>query len=107
MKKQVIYLVLFLMVIAGRLAAQHSAHYSQYMFNALLFNPAYSGAHEALNLTALYRNQWLGIDGAPKAISFTAHSPLKNKKVNLGLSIENESVGLFNHTQAKMMYAYR
>jgi type IX secretion system PorP/SprF family membrane protein len=96
-----------LFLICTTLGAQHNAHYSQYMFNGLLLNPAYAGAQEALNVTALYRNQWSGINGAPKVISVSAHSPLKNKKLNAGLSLENTSAGLFNQTQVKGIYAYR
>jgi type IX secretion system PorP/SprF family membrane protein len=99
--------IFILVIVWNSLCAQHAAHYSQYMFNGLLLNPAYAGGQEALNVTALYRNQWAGINGAPKVISFSAHSPLKNKRLNLGLSIENTSAGLFSQTQVKGMYAYR
>lgn len=92
---------------AVNLFSQHSGNYAQYMFNALLINPAYAGSHDALNLTALYRNQWSGIDGAPQALSFGAHTPLKNPRLNLGFTVQNERVGLFNQTQANFMYAYR
>lgn len=87
--------------------AQHRTSYAQYMFNGLLLNPAYAGSHDALNLTALYRNQWAGIEGAPKAISFTAHSPLKKQKMSVGLTVENEETGLFNHSHALAIYSYR
>ena len=73
-------LVLFLFL-ALRVSAQHSSDYVQYMFNGLLINPAYAGSADALNITSLYRKQWVGINGAPANIMLSAHSPLKNKKV--------------------------
>jgi type IX secretion system PorP/SprF family membrane protein len=87
--------------------AQHNSSYSQYMFNGLLINPAYAGSNDALNLTALYRKQWTGIDNAPNTLSFTAHTPLKNKKVNLGLILINDRYGITEHMKASLIYAYR
>jgi type IX secretion system PorP/SprF family membrane protein len=81
--------------------------YVQYMFNGVLLNPAYAGSQGALNITALYRNQWVGIDGAPVSKSFSAHTPLKNKKINLGLIAENERFGIYEHTRINGLYAYR
>ena len=86
---------------------QHKTAYSQFMFNGMLLNPGYAGSHEALNITALYRNQWTGFPGAPKAISLSAHSPVKNRKLAAAFLLENESAGLFSHSQAKGVFAYR
>lgn len=87
--------------------AQHNSSYSQYMFNGLLINPAYAGSNDALNLTALYRKQWSGIENAPNTLSFTAHTPLKNKKVNLGLIVLSDRYGVTEHLKASLIYAYR
>lgn len=87
--------------------AQNNTQYAQYMFNALLLNPAYAGSHDALNMTALYRSQWSGVDGAPQGISISGHTPLQSRKVNLGFTLEKEQIGLYNHTQAMAVYAYR
>ncbi len=87
--------------------AQHNSSYSQYMFNGLLINPAYAGSNDALNLTALYRKQWSGIENAPNTLSFTAHTPLKNKKVNLGLILISDRYGITEHMKASLIYAYR
>ena len=106
MKNRLRYLLIML---PGCMAmfGQHKTTYSQFMFNGMLLNPAYAGSHEALNLTALYRNQWAALDGAPRAISFTAHSPFKKKKLSAGVIFENEQAGLFNHSQAMGALAYR
>lgn len=87
--------------------AQHNSSYSQYMFNGLLINPAYAGSNDALNLTALYRKQWTGFDNAPNTLSFTAHTPLKNKKVNLGVVVISDRFGITEHLKASLIYAYR
>lgn len=104
MKKRLV--ILLLLPLAG-LKAQHQADYSQYMFNTLLFNPAYAGSSEALNLTGLYRKQWVGLNGAPVTISFGAHSQLKNKSLNLGFITQSESIGIYSSTRVAGIYAFR
>lgn len=98
---------IFLFVLAFHASAQHNSVYSQYMFNGLLLNPAYAGSRDALDLSALYRKQWLGFNGAPSTITFAAHAPLKRKKVNLGLIIQDDRFGISEHLRANAVYAYR
>ncbi len=103
--KKLLYIGLFLL--ATKLAAQHSAIYSQYVFSGILINPAYAGSQNALNVTTVYRNQWTGIKGAPRNFSFAAHSPLKNEKVNVGFTFTNDKFGITSQSQINAMYAYR
>jgi len=56
-------------------------------------NSAYAGQRDALSIIGLYRNQWVGIDGAPKTLSFGMHSPLKNERLGLGLSVVSDEIG--------------
>ncbi len=86
---------------------QHNSDYMQYMFNGLLINPAYAGSRDALDITGLYRNQWMGIVGSPVMASLGAHTPLKNKHVSVGALLVNDKFGIFNHTRANLVYAYR
>lgn len=86
---------------------QYTSSYVQYMFNGLLLNPAYAGSNEALNVTTLYRNQWLGMPGAPVTAVLSAHSPLKNKKISIGGTLSNDRFAVFEHTKANLSYAYR
>ena len=36
------------------------------MFNTLAFNPAYAGSRNVVTANVLYRNQRVGIEGAPE-----------------------------------------
>lgn len=74
-------LYIFIIMAAFKLKAQHSPMYSQYLLNGLAINPAYSGRNEALDLTLLHRQQWIGIDGAPVTTAFTANTPLRKKHI--------------------------
>jgi len=87
--------------------AQQDPQYSQYMFNQLVLNPAYAGSKEALSSTLIARNQWVGLDGAPKTITLSLHAPLKKKKVGLGLTVIGDQVGPVKSIGLLGSYAYR
>jgi len=88
-------------------SAQQVATYSQYMFNGLAINPAYAGSHDALSITALGRFQNVGLPGAPYTQTFSAHSPLINKRVGLGMLVIHDQLSVINQTGVHFSYAYR
>lgn len=92
---------------AGWCRAQHLGAYSQHMFNGLLLNPAYAGSTEALQLSTMYRRQWLGLDGAPTTLNLSAHLPFKRRKAAAGLVLTNDRFGVSETTSALAVYAYR
>ncbi len=67
------FLLLFLYNVY--LQAQNAPQMSHFMFNQLVYNPAYAGFDNSIYFTALYRAQWVGIEGNPSLQSFSAHSP--------------------------------
>ena len=84
--KKLSLLVLLVGILGTEIAsAQQDPQYTQYMYNMNVVNPAYAGSKEGLSLTALYRKQWSGLDGAPETFTFSAHAPFGDK-VGLGLS---------------------
>lgn len=87
--------------------AQERPIYTQYMFNETAFNPAYTGVPERLSMTALYRNQWVGIDGAPTTQTLSIHSPIKGETLALGLNVLHDVIGVSGRTEIQSMYAYR
>lgn len=58
--------------------------YTQFMYNKLPMNAGYTGAREVISIRALYRNQWAGIEGAPKTATISIHSPFKRENFALG-----------------------
>ena len=87
--------------------AQIEAQFTQYMFNETFINPAYVGSHESVSATLLYRNQWVGIEGAPKTQTFSIHAPLKNRHVGIGISAMNEEIGISHQLSVNAYFAYR
>lgn len=105
MKK--IYLISFLLgiMLFHEANAQQDPQYTQYMYNMNVVNPAYAGSKESLSITALYRNQWSGFDGAPETFTFSAHSPFGDK-VGLGLSAIKDELGPISETNVFVDFSY-
>ena len=88
-----IHLVLILMTLGFASQAQQDPQYTQYMYNTMSVNPAYAGSRGELSLTALYRSQWMGLDGAPETFDLNLHSPIRNSKVGYGISVVHDNIG--------------
>ncbi|HEY0055218.1 MAG TPA: type IX secretion system membrane protein PorP/SprF [Pedobacter sp.] len=88
--------------------AQQKAMYSQYMFNGLALNPAYSATDEALTISTLYRQQWVGLKGAPNTQTFAIHSPVKASNSSLGAMLIRDQIGeVIKETGAYVTLAQR
>jgi type IX secretion system PorP/SprF family membrane protein len=103
--KRLIYLFLILFCID--LYSQTMPSVSQFDNDQVHINPATVGNKDALVVAFKLRKNWVGMDGAPSSQIFTAHAPLRNPNVALGLLLENENVGVTNYTGIYLNYAYR
>ncbi|NML23630.1 type IX secretion system membrane protein PorP/SprF [Pseudoflavitalea sp. G-6-1-2] len=68
-----------LMIMLTGLRAQQLPHYSQYMLNQYIINPALTGIENYIDVKASHRHQWVGIDGAPVTTYLSAHAPIGKK----------------------------
>lgn len=105
MKKLVILLIISMLFKVDYASAQQDPQYTQYMYNMIIVNPAYAGLKEGLNINALYRNQWTGLDGAPETITFAGHAPV-GERTGLGLSIIRDQLGPVTETNAYADFSY-
>jgi len=113
MKRQ-LFINLFVLLALGstRTFAQQDAHFTQYMFNQLYFNPAAAGVEQGFRGGLLYRNQWTGYKGmnnaggAPQNILFTGSLPILEANTGLGLVVNSDKIGPLTDLQASINGAY-
>jgi type IX secretion system PorP/SprF family membrane protein len=105
MKKLYITVLLLIALGYSDLYAQQDPHYTQYMYNMNVINPAYAGSKENLSFGLLYRQQWVGIEDAPTTFSFSGHSPL-GKNVGMGLSVISDQIGPVTEQNAYADFSY-
>ena len=134
MKKTIIGLLLILVSFAA--FSQQRPHYTQYLMNQYIINPAISGIENYVDLKVSARDQWVGLAGAPKTAYFTVHAPLGKKDYRtsatsysipgenprgkyywenytaadphhgVGVSIINDRTGSYNRFTSTVSYAY-
>lgn len=98
-----------LLSIAGMISsasAQQDSQYTQYIFNGIHINPAYTGYKGDIYVQSFYRSQWAGIKGAPKTFSVAADGAFYDDKVGLGLIVSNDQLGAQTYLTAYANYAY-
>lgn len=107
MKLFKIALACSLVVLSVSVKAQQEPLYTQYMFNTMSVNPAYTGTQDALEAVFLSRMQWTGFDGAPRTYSFAAHTPFTQHDMGIGVALVADKVGPVNNFYFNVNYAYR
>jgi type IX secretion system PorP/SprF family membrane protein len=106
--------------------AQQIPFYSQYTFSPFVLNPAAASADGYTTILLTNRNQWLGIEGAPRVFSASVQTRImkrshvfensynkrRNKgifhsgRVGLGFNAYNFHAGQIDQTGAQFAYAY-
>ena len=100
----------FIVAFLGALSccmAQQEPQYTQYMYNVGSFNPAYVGTVENMDVTGLYRAQWIDVPGAPTTIRFGLNIPFNNERTGLGLNVINDALGPSDQTFITVSYSYQ
>lgn len=86
--------------------AQQESIYTQYMFNRLIINPAYAGVKNCMDLTMVYRHQWLSFPNAPKQIALSGHTAIDRWNSGIGIFATGDFIGAFRNTSVGFDYAY-
>jgi type IX secretion system PorP/SprF family membrane protein len=106
--KKIVFLISAMSVLAGiyPAKAQQIPQFSQYMFNGLYVNPAYAGYKENMYAHLIYRNQWVGIKGAPNTTMLSIDGKVIGGS-NLGATYINDQIGPFTINSFMLSYAFR
>jgi type IX secretion system PorP/SprF family membrane protein len=116
--------------------AQQKPHFTQYVLNNYILNPALSGIENYTDLKVGARDQWVGMNGAPRTVYLSIHGPIgkKDYKTNatsfsvpgenprgtsywenytasephhgVGFAMMNDQTGNYSNFSANVSYAY-
>lgn len=78
MKKN-LQILIGLLLTGQLLIAQQKPHYTQYILNQYIVNPALTGIENYVDVKASHRMQWVGIQDAPVTTYLTMHGPIGKK----------------------------
>ena len=94
-------------VIAAK--AQVDPQFTQYYAVPTYYNSAATGQIDFIRIRGGSRLQWVGITNAPKSFILTADMPFKlfNKRFGTGISLQQESLGLYRNLTADAQLSYK
>ena len=131
-----VFTLLMLCCLVGAVQAQQRPHYTQYILNNYILNPALSGIENYTDVKISARDQWVGLQGAPRTAYLSVHTPIGKKDFKtsatsygvpgenprgssywesytasephhgVGLTVVNDVTGNFNRFSADLSYAY-
>lgn len=134
MKRKLVFIPLLFVCV--QLMGQQRPHYTQYILNNYILNPALSGIENYTDVKISSRDQWVGLNGAPKTTYFSIQAPIgkgdyrtsstsfevpgQNPRGKyywenytaaephhgIGMTIVNDKTGSFNRFTANATYAY-
>ena len=65
-----------IVLICIQVTAQQQPHYTQYVMNQYILNPALTGIENYTDIRISHRQQWTGLEGAPSTSYLTIHTPI-------------------------------
>ncbi len=89
------------------LCAQQYVGHTMALWNQMALNPAYCGSEESLDAGLFVRNQWTGLDGAPRTENLFVHSPLAHGQFGVGLNVMRDRLGISGTTGAQVSFSYK
>ncbi|RQP14162.1 MAG: type IX secretion system membrane protein PorP/SprF [Parapedobacter sp.] len=104
-------LLLFIACLPMRVMAQQYPHYTMYMANNFVLNPALAGIESYTDLKLAARSQWTGIADAPKTMYATVNSPLnaqdaRKNRVGIGGKVIVDQTGPISLSSAELSGTY-
>lgn len=85
-------MILLIFTTFNKLYAQQEAQFTQFIHNTQSYNPAYVGFNGEKSLTALYRAQWIGVEGAPKTQLINYSAPSRWRGLSMGFGLVNDKI---------------
>ena len=107
--KRFVWLLVLMIVCAGKAQAQSEVPFSQYQMALGYYNPASAGRSGGLDVCALYRMQWMGWTNAPKTFYATANMPFNfmKREHGVGVVVVSDNISsLYKDLSAGLQYAY-
>ncbi|MDR0541733.1 MAG: type IX secretion system membrane protein PorP/SprF [Dysgonamonadaceae bacterium] len=109
MKRTILACCILLFSAGQSLRAQFDMQLSNYWAAPNYYNPGYAGQSGNLELTGLYRMQWLGMEHAPKSGILLGEMPLPvmGREHGAGLFMYSDQIGLFSTTMISGQFALK
>jgi type IX secretion system PorP/SprF family membrane protein len=96
----------FILTGSAGLRAQQMPHYTQYMFNDFVVNPAIAGIYDYYQIRTNHRFQWVGLLDPPMTNSIAFYGPHAKLDMGYGAYVYHDVTGPSSRTGVTGSYAY-
>lgn len=86
--------------------AQQTPHFTQYMLNDFIINPAVAGTHNFYQIRSNHRFQWIGFTDPPMTNTLSFYGPSSKQPMGFGVYFYNDVTGPTSRTGLTGSYAY-
>ena len=107
--RKLAFAIIALFCIYTPVSAQFDPQFSQNFNCTSMLNPSMMSLDGNAKALALYRNQWMGLEGNPKTFFAEIYAPFtfgQNRHV-FGLKFMNDQIGLFTNNSVELQYAFK
>ena len=105
-KAHITFLFLAFILVSQVLFAQQEAQFTQYIYNPTTLNPGYTGSRLSTMLYFQNRQQWIGLEGAPKNLFLNAQTFFEKSKTGLGFEVQSNAIGPITRNIVSFNYSY-
>jgi type IX secretion system PorP/SprF family membrane protein len=91
-KNNLVITIAIVFCFSGLVKGQSDPSFRQNQFNAMILNPAHTGANERNQITVNTLKNWVGFQGAPKTITATGNFNLTDQ-MGIGFTALNDEIG--------------
>ncbi|WP_417785723.1 PorP/SprF family type IX secretion system membrane protein [Tenacibaculum sp.] len=86
---------------------QQTALYPEYNYNPFIINSAYTGMSDGAEITLSNYGYINSIEGSPRTLSLSFHSPIAREKMGIGGAIVRDKIGVSTYTNTYAAYSYK
>ncbi len=86
--------------------SQQEYRFAQYMYTPAVINPGFAGIEGVMNVSLLYRAQWVGVEGAPVTQVLSLDTAV-NDRVGLGLNFVKDEIGPSSNISSHVNFSYK
>ncbi|MCD6658960.1 MAG: type IX secretion system membrane protein PorP/SprF [Lentimicrobium sp.] len=104
--------LLLISVLYSPVIAQQEPQFTLNMFNHMAVNPGYAGLRDAITVTGIMRQQWIGINDAdgdrvsPETFVVSGDAPIRFLRGGVSATIMQDKIGYFKDIYVRLGYAY-
>lgn len=100
-------IILFISLFFGKIIAQQTPVFSDYNYNTMIINSAYTGFNPNSEITVSNIGFFNNFEGSPKTLRFNFQTTVHDEKMGIGAGFSQDEIGVTSVTNMFATYSYK